>query len=64
MAVALMAHPEFFRTHMKALIGIAPVISLKNIDSSLLKTLAKSQNLVNWLESMCPTILETPGAFN
>mmetsp|Transcript_10513 Transcript_10513/g.17619 ORF Transcript_10513/g.17619 Transcript_10513/m.17619 type:complete len:211 (-) Transcript_10513:359-991(-) len=64
MYVSMMAYPEFYKKHMRVLVGIAPVAHVRNCSSKLLRKAAVSQSAANFLKGLCPDVLGEPGAFN
>jgi len=64
MYISMMAYPEFYRKHMKCCIGMAPVTTMDYLSSTLVKTLAPNQMVINMMERACPSVLENASAFN
>jgi len=61
---ALCEQPEFFKDKMKMYVALAPVVSLKNVGSDILKDLAKQEKVFNSLKMIGPDLFSSATADN
>ena len=57
MFAAICEKPEFFKERMNGFVAIAPIISLDNIKSDILKNLSSKEQLLQTIQNLRPEIL-------